>query len=150
MDTVPNPAHIPMCLGAPADLQAQCGQPGPHGPHPLGQLLPEMFPPEMFPAADNRLPGCPDFCLYDHRTDDERDDLVLHHGDDHTDDTVRQLLDPHALDIRVARTDCPPEGRTGTPVLAVRMDLELTSWRQAAELAHAILDGFGYLHGADQ
>lgn len=93
---------------------------------------------------------CPDWCTYDHRTDDARDDLILHMGDDHTDGTVRKLLGADKLEIRVARTDCPSEGTTGTASLMVRCDLELTLWEQAAELARTILDGFGYLAGADR
>jgi hypothetical protein len=146
MDTVPNSAQLPTCLGAPAGLQANCGQPGPHGPHPLGQLLPLPLPTP--PAAVD-----PDWCTVDHAADDERDDLVLHQGDDHTDGTVRRLLgvgSGSVLDIRVSRTDCPSEGRTGLPTLTIRADLELTTWEQAAELARAILDGFGYLPGADR
>lgn len=109
----------------------------------VAKVLDQLFP----PAAEI---GCPDWCLEDHSTDDARDDLVLHMGGEHTDGYVRKLLDPHLLDLRVARTDCPSEGRTGTPNLYVRAELELTTWGQAAELARTILDAFGYLHGADK
>lgn len=97
-----------------------------------------------------RPDDCPDWCVIDHIHDDERDDLVLHQADDHTDGTVRKLLDDQDLDIRVTRTDCTSEGRTGTPTLRVTTEIELTTWEQAAELARTILDGFGYLAGAGQ
>jgi hypothetical protein len=93
---------------------------------------------------------CPDWCVLDHAQDDRRDDLVLHQGDDHTDGTVRKLLDPDRLDIRVSRTDCPAEGMLGTAALYVTTEVELTTWEQAAELARTILDGFGYLKGAER
>lgn len=102
--------------------------------------------------AAMRRDDCPDWCLFDHTTDGVADDLVLHLGDDHTDGTVRDLLNVHSgskLDIRVGRTDCPPEGRTGTAALLIQADLELTTWEQAAELARTILDGFGYLGNVD-
>jgi hypothetical protein len=101
-------------------------------------------------VPDEHRDDCPDWCTDDHRADDERDDLITHMGDDHTDGTVRSLLDGHRLDIRVARTDCPSEGTVGVPSLYVRCEVELTTWEQAAELARAILDGFGYLKGADR
>ncbi|MEV6306494.1 hypothetical protein AB0M02_44300 [Actinoplanes sp. NPDC051861] len=104
------------------------------------------------PAID-----CPDWCTIDHTGDDPADpieNLILHMGDDHgIDETTRDLLHAHEgsqLDVRVARTDCPQEGTVGVPALMVRADLELTTWEQAAELARAILDSFGYLKGADQ
>jgi hypothetical protein len=100
----------------------------------------------MFPES---APACPDWCTIDHATDDERDDLVLHMGDDHIDGVGRKLLDGK-LDIRVARCDDTEAGTRGVPNLYVRADLELTTWEQAAELARAILDGFGYLNGAEQ
>lgn len=102
-------------------------------------------------AAENReLLGCPDWCTDDHGPVDVRVDLITHMGDDHTDGTVRRLLDATTLDIRVARTDSPLEGTVGAPNLYVRCDVELTTWQQAAELARTILDGFGYLEGADR
>jgi hypothetical protein len=87
-----------------------------------------------------QLLACPDWCTLDHSDDDPADpiyNLILH------------TSDAHACGLRVSRTDCPQEGRIGTPSLAGRIDVELTSWQEAAELAHAILDGFGYLEGAD-
>lgn len=60
MSTLPSAAHEPMCLGAARGDQAQCGQPGPHGPHPLGQLLPEVFdeqPVEPPPTPTERMIG---------------------------------------------------------------------------------------------
>jgi hypothetical protein len=99
----------------------------------------------MFGRAD-----CPDWCTIDHRDDDVRDDLILHQGSDHTDGTVRKLLDAHQLSVRVARTDDLAAGQAGTPTLTVHLDVELTTWEQAAELARTILDGFGYLAGAEQ
>jgi hypothetical protein len=105
-----------------------------------------------------QLLACPDWCTDDHANDDPADpvmNLILHMGDDHTDGTVRKLLDvwPDSgtkLDIRTARTDCPQEGTVGTPNLYVRCEVELTTWEQAAELARTILDGFGYLKGAEK
>lgn len=97
--------------------------------------------------------SCPEWCLLDHTADDVRDDLVLHQADDHTDGSVHRMLGvpaQHVLDVRVSRTDCPSEGTTGTPALLIRADLEVTTWEQAGELARTILDGFGYLQGADQ
>lgn len=91
---------------------------------------------------------CPEWCVVDHSTDDVRDDLVLHHGDDHIDGTVRKLFGNGNLGVYVARTDSLTERTTGTPALLVRADVELTTWEQAAELARTILDGFGYLGGA--
>lgn len=99
----------------------------------------------MSPAA--KPADCPDWCVIDHIHDDERDDLVLHQGDDHIDSTGWKLLGED-LSIRVSRTDSTAENTTGTPVLYVAAELELTTWEQAAELARAILDGFGYLKGA--
>jgi hypothetical protein len=98
------------------------------------------------PAAG--APECPDWCVEDHSTDDARDDLVLHMGDDHTDGSVRKLLDAHALDVRVARTDDLTARTAGIPSLMVRLDAELTTWEQAGGLVRTILDGFGYLHMA--
>lgn len=170
---------VPTCLGAPAGFEADCGQPGPHGPHPISQLLPPpaaevrcydssphaphetTFAPELGitnglcgGVEENPRPaGCPDWCTFDHAEDDERDDLALHMGDDHTDSTVRDLLDVHQgskLRVVVARTDDLSADTRGTPALLVTADLELTTWEQAAELARAILDGFGYLNGAEK
>jgi hypothetical protein len=92
---------------------------------------------------------CPEWCIVDHDADDPRDDIVLHAGDDHTESTVRKLLDAHQLDIRVVSTTntLPTEPATA-PTLHVRVDAELTTWEQAAELARTILDAFGYLKGA--
>jgi hypothetical protein len=93
-----------------------------------------------------KISGCPEWCALTHDVeDDARDDMALHMGDDHTDDTVRKLLDAHALEVRVARLDVLSEGRTGTPNLHVRVDAEVTTWQQAAELARTILDAFGYV-----
>lgn len=100
--------------------------------------------------AARRRDDCPDWCTYDHRTDDGLVDDVLHTGDDHTDGSVRKLLDPHRLDLRVARVDQPAGRTVGKPILYVQAELELTTWEQAAELARTILDSFGYLKGADQ
>jgi hypothetical protein len=91
---------------------------------------------------------CPEWCTTDHGHDDLRDDLVLHQGDDHTDGVARTLLDAHQLDLRVSRTDNLTDGTLGMPALYVRVEAELTTWEQAAELARLILDGFGYLKGA--
>lgn len=33
---VPTPSPVPACHGAPTGFEADCGEPGPHGPHPLG------------------------------------------------------------------------------------------------------------------
>lgn len=103
------------------------------------------------------LIACPEWCTFDHSADDPADpimNLILHMGDDQTDGVVRRMLlgetAGYTLDIRVARTDCPQEGTIGTPALLVRTDVEVTTWEQAAELARSILDGFGYLKGADQ
>jgi hypothetical protein len=97
-------------------------------------------------ATPVEQPACPDWCTLTHDPeDDARDDLALHMGDDHTDETARKLLDAHTLEVRVARTDVLSEGRTGTPNLFVRVDAELTTWQQAAELARTILDAFGYV-----
>jgi hypothetical protein len=93
-----------------------------------------------------RVSGCPAWCTLTHDPEDDiRDDMALHMGDDHTDDTVRKLLDAHTLEVRVARLDVLSEGRTGTPNLHVRVDAELTTWQQAAELARTILDAFDYV-----
>jgi hypothetical protein len=51
---------------------------------------------------------------------------------------------------RSRATDRQSTQPVGAPALLIRADLELTTWQQAAELAHAILDGFGYLAGADR
>lgn len=91
---------------------------------------------------------CPDWCTLDHAEDDPRDDLALHQSDDHTDSVTRRLLDAHQLSVRVSRTDDLTAGQAGAPALTVHLDVELTTWEQAAELARTILDGFGYLHGA--
>jgi hypothetical protein len=100
---------------------------------------------------DSRPAYCPDWCTLTHdQDDDERDGLALHMGADHTDATVRRLLDAHHLELQVARTDDVDEGTLGKPNLYVRVEVELTTWEQAAELARTILDSFGYLHGADQ
>jgi uncharacterized protein DUF6907 len=97
-----------------------------------------------------RRGDCPEWCTLDHRGDDVRDDLILHQGDDHTDGSVRKLLDGTRLDIRLSRTDSLTEGTVGKPSLYVQCEVELTTWEQAGELARTILDGFGYLQGADQ
>jgi hypothetical protein len=97
--------------------------------------------------AERFLHGCPDWCVYDH-DGEERDDLITHLGDEHTDGSVRDLLDAHRLDLRVARTDDRHERTIGTPNLYVRIEAELTTWEQAAELARTILDSFGYIEGA--
>ncbi len=123
------------CLGAPVGFEADCGQPGPHGPHPL--------------VDRPQLPSHPDWCTYEHGEDVAEFDLVTHTGDDHTDGTVRKLLDGR-VEIRVARTDSQDEGTVGTPCLLVVCELELTTWEQAAELSRTILDGFGYLAGAEK
>lgn len=109
----------------------------------------------MFPAEVSHMGhlDCPDWCTFDHRQDDERDDLVLHQGADHVDGTVRKLLELYPdggakLDVRVSRTDDAAAGTVGVPNLYVRCEVELTTWEQAAELARTILDGFGYLKGA--
>lgn len=94
-------------------------------------------------------PECPEWCTTDHAgTDDDRDDLVLHMSSNHVETRVKELADAHQLDIRVARTDFPSDGTSGVPNLYVRYEVEVTSWEQAAELARMILDGFGYLEGA--
>jgi hypothetical protein len=91
-------------------------------------------------------PECPEWCTLTHDPDDDAcADLALHMGDDHTDTTVRKLLDGHHLEVQVTRTDSLSEGKAGTPNLYVRCELELRTWEQAAELARTILDGFGYL-----
>lgn len=100
-------------------------------------------------TVPTRTALCPDWCLLDHTDDDPRVDLILHQDDDHTDGITRKLLGEHT-NIRVSRTDCPAEGRIGEPALYVVVEAELTTWEQAAELARAILDGFGYLKGTDQ
>jgi hypothetical protein len=101
---------------------------------------------DMFGASPA---DCPEWCVVDHAEDDPRDDIVLHTGDDHTDGTVRKLLDAQRLDIRVTSTTSTlPDEPDTTPTLNVRVDVELKTWEQAAELARAILDGFGYLMGA--
>lgn len=104
----------------------------------------------VVPEGVQSVESCPEWCTIDHSTDDERDDLVLHTGDDHTDGTVRRLLDASKLHIHVARTDSLTESRRGAPALLVHADVELTTWQQAAELARSILDGFSYLQGADR
>jgi hypothetical protein len=88
---------------------------------------------------------CPEWCTFDHGDDDVRDDLVLHQGDDHTDGVARKLLDAHQLDLRVSRTDNLTDDTVGRSALYVRVEAELTTWEQAAELARTILDGFGYV-----
>jgi hypothetical protein len=94
-----------------------------------------------------KISGCPEWCALTHDPeDDAHADLALHMGDDHTDDTVRKLLDGR-VEVRVARTDVLSEGTTGTPNLYVRCELELTTWQQAAELARLIVDAFGYVPG---
>lgn len=51
-DVVPSPSPVPSCSGAPADSEAACGEPGPHGPHPLGDAAPEEDTPVVIrPAA---------------------------------------------------------------------------------------------------
>lgn len=117
----------------------------------------ELTDADIVEIQDRMFPDdCPDWCTFDHTGDDPADpieNLILHMGDDHTDGSVRKMLDVHEgskLDIRVARTDCPSEGTVGKPALMIRADLELTTWEQAGELARTILDAFGYLLGADQ
>lgn len=96
-----------------------------------------------------RISDCPEWCTLTHDlADDLRDGMALHLSADHTDGTVRKLLDAHQLEVQVARTDILSEGRAGTPNLYVRCEVELTTWEQAAELARTILDGFGYLKDA--
>jgi hypothetical protein len=90
----------------------------------------------------------PEWCTIDHAEDDDRDDLVLHMGDDHTDRSVRTLLNAHRLSLRIAQADDVDAFLPGKPTLMVHVDVELTTWEQAAELARTILDGFGYLKGA--
>jgi hypothetical protein len=97
----------------------------------------------------SRRADCPDWCVIDHIHDDERDDLVLHQGEDYTDGTVRTLLGGHEFDVCIARTDSLTEGRIGTPALRITAEVELTTWEQAAQLARTILDAFGRLQGAD-
>lgn len=117
---------------------------------------PEMIAEDMAAVLDAMYPeplpalNCPDWCTFEHDDGVADFDLVTHMGDDHLDGTGRKLLDGHKLEIRVARTDCLPEGTVGVPNLMVTCDLELTTWEQAAELARAILDGFGYLNGAEK
>lgn len=99
--------------------------------------------------------ACPAWCTLTHDPeDDARDGMALHMGYDHTDDTVRKLLDAHTLEVRVARLDILTEDlageRTGTPNLHVRIDAELTTWQQAAELARTILDAFDYVPGGNE
>jgi hypothetical protein len=88
-----------------------------------------------------QLLACPEWCVTDHAGDDPADpvdNLILHQAAE------------HFPGVCVSRTDCPSEGRIGTPCLYVRVELELETWEQAAGFAHAVLDGFGYLAGADQ
>jgi hypothetical protein len=93
-----------------------------------------------------KVSGCPAWCTLTHDpADDIRDDMALHMGVDRADDMVRELLDEHRVEVRVARLDCLSEGKLGTPNLFVRVEAELTTWEQAAELARLILDGFGYV-----
>ncbi|MEU4618857.1 hypothetical protein AB0G04_02600 [Actinoplanes sp. NPDC023801] len=99
-----------------------------------------------------KVSGCPAWCTLTHDPiDDARDGMALHMGDDHTDDTVRKLLDAHTLQVRVARLDVLTEDlvgeRIGTPNLHVHVDVEVTTWQQAAELARTILDAFDYVPG---
>lgn len=97
--------------------------------------------------------ACPEWCTIGHAEDDDRGDLALHMGDDHTDGYARRLLNVHEgskLLARVARTDDLAKGTAGVPALLVTADLELTTWEQAGELARTILDAFGYLEGADR
>jgi hypothetical protein len=98
---------------------------------------------------------CPAWCTLTHDPEDDvRDGMALHMGDDHTDETVRKLLDAHTLEVRVARLDILTEDLAGSPIgtpnLHVRIDAELTTWEQAAELARVILDGFVYVPVADR
>lgn len=37
---VPTPSPVPSCEGAPANFEGDCGEPGPHGPHALGDEPP--------------------------------------------------------------------------------------------------------------
>lgn len=101
-----------------------------------------------FYAIVGRPDTCPAWCTVDHSDDKDPLELRLHLGDEHTDGTVRDLLQVHTgstIDIRVARCDNPDEGTVGTPNLMVRMDLELTTWEQAAELARTILEAFSFV-----
>lgn len=130
MNTVPN---------------TRCCDSAPHEPHPT------TFAPATG-IANGQCPGvpdfdCPEWCILDHAQDDARDDLILHQGNEfHPGERFAPTGD--RLSIRVSRTDCPAEGSTGVPALAVSGELYLETWEQAAELAHAILDAFGYLQGA--
>jgi hypothetical protein len=93
-----------------------------------------------------KISGCPAWCTLTHDPeDDARDGMALHMDDDHTDETVRKLIDARALEVRVTRLDVLSEGRIGTPALFVRVDAELTTWRQAAELTRIILDAFDHV-----
>lgn len=82
MDTVPNYAHGQICNGvlAPGAL-GDCGQPGPHAPHPMAQLLPD--PPARWML---KLLPCPSWCIGDraHRGEDfsEMWDIRTHEAED--------------------------------------------------------------------
>ncbi|MBU2662855.1 hypothetical protein KOI35_04975 [Actinoplanes bogorensis] len=136
----------------------RCAVTEPHEPHRTTFAPATGLPNGPCPGVSGRPESCPDWCIEDHGTDDPSDPfngLVLHMGGDHTDSHVRKMLDLHPgggtnLDLRVTRTDNRDEGTVGVPNLYVRIELELTTWEQAAELARTILDGFGYLDGADR
>lgn len=159
MNSMPNPAQDTRPPGTVAELRAaavialQAWTVG--SPEDAARLLqswarrPEMTDDDVAVVLDVLFPdpdACPDWCIEDHREDDPRDDIVLHRGGDHTDSTVRRLLAATQLDIRIVSTTNVLPTEPGTaPTLNVRVDAELTTWEQAAELARTILDAFGYL-----
>lgn len=92
-------------------------------------------------------PICPDWCVADH----VRDRAAYEgEGTGEVMDLVTHEAAPMPFGLYVSRTDCPNEGRVGEPVLRVVLEVELKTWEEAAGLARAILDGFGYLQGAEQ
>ena len=71
MITVPNepihPTHDvpdPTCPGAPAGFEADCGQPGPHGPHPIGDVRTTDAVPRtcLYPATPICVIDSENFC----------------------------------------------------------------------------------------
>lgn len=127
-DTVPNILWTDMVPGlCVVDGRNNCATH--HGIHPVDL------------AEVRKLLNCPEWCVSEHAGDNPADpveNIMLHFSGE------------RFQGVEVFRTDVPQEGTIGTPALRVAVDLELTTWQQAAELAHAILDGFGYLEGADK
>lgn len=79
--------------------------------------------------------NCPTWCVVNHKYElsTPMDDLVLHESAE------------IAAGVRIARTDCPEEGRVGKAVVHLDDDIDLEDMTQARALIFGILTGMGQI-----